>query len=44
MEEVREKLTTYSSGAGEGMTTAGEGTSTSPIGGDDASVGNNENT
>lgn len=44
MEEVREKLTTYSSGAGEGMTTAGEGTSTSPIGGDDASIGNNENT
>lgn len=44
MEEVREKLTTYSSGAGEGMATAGEGTSTSPMGGDDASVGNTENT
>lgn len=29
--------------AGEGMKTAGEGTSNSPMGGDDASVGNNEN-
>lgn len=41
---LRERLTGNTSGAGEGMTTAGEGTSKSPIGGDDASVGNTENT
>lgn len=43
-EELRESLTGYESGAGEGQKTAGEGTSTSPMGGDDSSVGNNENT
>lgn len=44
IESVRERLTGYSSGAGEGQATAGEGTSTSPTGGDDASTGNMENT
>lgn len=43
-EELRTQLTGYESGAAEGMTTAGEGTSKSPIGSDDASVGNSENT
>lgn len=44
VDELRESLTGYESGAGEGQKTAGEGTSTSPMGGDDSSVGNNENT
>lgn len=44
IEELRAGLTGNTSGAGEGMVTAGEGTSKSPIGGDDSSVGNNENT
>lgn len=43
IEVVREKLTTYTSGAGEGQATAGEGTSTSRTGQGDASVSNTEN-
>jgi len=42
-EELRSKLTGNDSRAGDGMTTPGEGTSKSPVGGDDSSVGNNEN-
>ncbi|MNQ87453.1 hypothetical protein D3C85_1026760 [compost metagenome] len=42
--DLRPMLTGYESGAAEGMVTAGEGTSTSPVGADDASVGNQENT
>lgn len=44
VDSLRQRLTGNTSGAGEGMVTAGEGTSKSPIGGDDASVGNQENT
>lgn len=42
-DDFLEQLTGYESGAAEGMTTPGEGTSKSPVGGDDSSVGNNEN-
>lgn len=42
-EEMEKLLTGNESRAADGMTTAGEGTSTSPMGGDDASVGNTEN-
>lgn len=42
IEEVRTKLTGYSSGAGEGQATAGDGTSTKP-GGSDSSTSNKEN-
>lgn len=44
IESLRSRLTGNTSGAGEGLTTAGEGTSKSPMGGDDSSVGNQENT
>ena len=43
LDDLREQLTGYESGAAEGMTSAGEGTSKSPIGSNDNSVGNNEN-
>lgn len=43
-EEMEKLLTGNDSRAADGMTTAGEGTSTSPMGSDDASVGNTENT
>lgn len=41
--EFEALLTGNDSNAGEGMTTPGEGTSKSPVGGDDASIGNTEN-
>jgi hypothetical protein len=42
-EKFESLLTGNDSRAADGLTTAGEGTSTSPVGSDDASVGNTEN-